>query len=182
MIFRETSLSGAFLIEPERIGDERGFFARSWCAEEFARHGLSPRLAQCSVSWNRNAGTLRGLHFQRAPHAESKLVRVTRGSAFDVIVDLRPASPTRHRWFAAELDADNGLMMYVPDGFAHGFQTLEDDTELLYQISVPYHAASADGLRWDDPALAIAWPPAAQRIIADRDLLFPLLQAEPILG
>lgn len=181
MIFRETSLSGAFLVEPERIGDERGFFARSWCAEEFARHGLSPRLAQCSVSWNRTAGTLRGLHFQLAPHAESKLVRATRGSIFDVIVDLRPASPTRHRWFAAELDADSGLMMYVPEGFAHGFQTLEDDTEVLYQISVPYHPESSAGLRWDDPALAIAWPATDRRIVSERDLGLPLLQAEPAL-
>lgn len=179
MIFRETGLAGAYLVEPERIGDARGYFARSWCAEEFALHGLSPRLAQCSVSWNRSAGTLRGLHYQRAPHAESKLVRVTRGSVFDVIVDLRPASPTRHRWFAAELDADSGLMMYVPEGFAHGFQTLEDDTEVFYQISVPYHAESAAGLRWDDPALAIAWPAADRRIISARDQGFALLRPEP---
>lgn len=179
MIFRETALAGAYLVEPERIRDERGFFARSWCAEEFALHGLSPRLAQCSVSWNRKAGTLRGLHYQRAPHAESKLVRVTRGSIFDVIVDLRPASPTRHRWFAAELDAESGLMMYVPEGFAHGFQTLEDDTEVSYQISVPYRAESAAGLRWDDPALAIAWPEAQPRIISERDRAFPTLEAVP---
>ena len=181
MIFRETGLTGAYLVEPERIRDERGFFARSWCAEEFARHGLSPRLSQCSVSWNRRLGTLRGLHFQRAPNAESKLVRVTRGSIFDVIVDLRPASPTRHRWFGVELDAESGLSVYVPEGFAHGFQTLEDDTEVLYQISVPYHAADADGLRWDDPALAIAWPAAEERVISARDLAFPLLQAAPAL-
>jgi dTDP-4-dehydrorhamnose 3,5-epimerase len=176
MIFRETGLSGAYLVAPERIRDERGSFARTWCAEEFALHGLSPRLAQCSVSWNRYVGTLRGLHYQRAPHAESKLVRVTRGSIFDVIVDLRPASPTRYRWFAAELDAESGLMMYVPEGFAHGFQTLEDDTEVLYQISVPYHAPSAAGLRWDDPALAIAWPRAGIRIISERDCAYPLLE------
>lgn len=176
MIFRETPLVGAYLIEPERLGDERGFFARCWCAEEFARHGLQSAFAQCSVSWNRRAGTLRGLHFQRAPHAETKLVRVTRGSVFDVIVDLRPASPTRYRWFGAELDAASGVMMYVPEGFAHGFQTLEDDTEVFYQISVPYHAASAAGLRWDDPALKIAWPRAGVRIISDRDLAFPLLE------
>jgi dTDP-4-dehydrorhamnose 3,5-epimerase len=181
MIFRETGLTGAYLVEPERIRDERGFFARSWCADEFALHGLSPRLSQCSVSWNRRRGTLRGLHFQRAPNAESKLVRVTRGSIFDVIVDLRPASPTRHRWFGAELDAESGLSVYVPEGFAHGFQTLEDDTEVLYQISVPYHAADADGLRWDDPALAISWPAVEERVISARDLAFPLLQAAPAL-
>jgi len=179
MIFRETALAGAYLVEPERIRDERGFFARSWCAEEFALHGLSPRLAQCSVSWNRKAGTLRGLHYQRGPHAESKLVRVTRGSIFDVIVDLRPASPTRRRWFAAELDAESGLMIYVPEGFAHGFQTLEDDTEVSYQISVPYRAECAAGSRWDDPALAIAWPEAERRIVSERDRAFPTLEAAP---
>ena len=176
MIFRETTLPGAFLVEPERLKDERGFFARTWCAEEFARHGLNPQLSQCSISWNRYAGTLRGLHYQKAPHQEAKLVRVTRGRIFDVIVDLRPASRTRYRWFAAELDAESGLMMYVPEGFAHGFQTLEDDTAVFYQISVPYHAASAAGLRWDDPALKIAWPRAGVRIISDRDLAFPLLE------
>ncbi len=176
MNFRETDLPGAYLVAPERIRDERGHFARSWCAEEFARRGLCARPAQCSLSWNRRAGTLRGLHFQRAPHAESKLIRVTRGSIFDVIVDLRPASSTRHRWFGIELDADSGLMIYVPEGFAHGFQTLEDDTEVSYQISVPYRAESAAGLRWDDPALDIDWPAAEERIISERDRSFPLLE------
>ncbi len=176
MNFQETGLSGAFLIEIERLEDERGHFARTWSAEEFTRHGLSPRLAQCSVSWNRRHGTLRGLHYQQAPHAESKLVRVTRGRIFDVIVDLRPASPTRHRWFATELGARSGLMMYVPEGFAHGFQTLEDDTEVFYQISVPYRPESATGIRWDDPALAIDWPACADRVISVRDLSFPLLE------
>jgi len=176
MIFRETGLAGAWLIEPERLEDERGFFARSWCAREFAERGLDPRLSQCSISRNRKAGTLRGLHYQRAPHAEAKLVRVTRGRAFDVIVDLRPASPTRHRWFGTELDAESAVMVYVPAGFAHGFQTLEDDTDLFYQISVPHHPPSAAGLRWDDPALAIAWPPARERIISERDLAYPLVE------
>lgn len=176
MNFRETELAGAYLVAPERIRDERGFFARGWCAEEFAAHGLSPRLAQCSVSWNRKAGTLRGLHYQRPPHAESKLIRVTRGSVFDVIVDLRPTSPTRHHWFGIELDADSGLMIYVPEGFAHGFQTLEDDTEVSYQISVPYHADSAAGLRWDDPLLDIDWPAADPRVVSERDQGFPLLE------
>lgn len=179
MIFRETGLPGACLVEPERLADERGYFTRIWCAEEFARHGLRARFAQCSVSWNEYVGTLRGLHYQRAPHAETKLVRVTRGRIFDVIVDLRPASPTRHRWFAAELDAESGLMMYVPEGFAHGFQTLEDDTEVCYQISVPYHAPSATGLRWDDPALGIDWPRAGVRIISERDSALPLLETVP---
>ena len=177
MIFHETGLAGAHLIEIERLEDERGHFARTWSADEFALHGLSPRLAQCSVSWNRKAGTLRGLHYQRPPHAESKLVRVTRGRIFDVVVDLRPASPTRHRWFAAELDARGGLMMYVPEGFAHGFQTLEDDTEVSYQISVPYKPESAAGLRWDDPALAIDWPAADERVISARDRALPLIPA-----
>ncbi len=179
MIFRETDLAGAYLVEPERLEDERGFFARTWCADEFARLGLNPLLNQCSVSRNHRAGTLRGLHFQRAPHAETKLVRVTRGCVFDVIVDLRPASPTRHRWFAAELDAESGLMIYVPEGFAHGFQTLDDDTEVSYQISVPYRGASAAGLRWDDPAIGIEWPLAPTRMISERDLAFPLLETVP---
>jgi len=174
MNFRQTGLSGAYLIEPERIEDERGYFSRLWCAQEFAEHGLSPRLSQCSVSWNQYVGTLRGLHYQRAPHAEAKLVRVTRGRIFDVIVDLRPASPTLRRGFGAVLDAEDGLMMYVPEGFAHGFQTLEDDTEVTYQISVPYHAPSAAGLRWDDPAIGIDWPDAPA-VISERDRGYKLI-------
>lgn len=173
MIFRPTGLAGAWLIEPERRHDERGWFARTWSAEDFAAHGLDRRLSQCSTSFNIRAGTLRGLHFQAPPAAEAKLVRCTRGRIFDVIVDLRPASPTWLGWFAAELDPENGRMLYAPPGFAHGFQTLTNAAEVFYQISVPYRPELSGGVRWDDPDLAIAWPAVRQRIIAARDQTLP---------
>ncbi len=174
MRFLETPLAGAFVIEPERRADDRGFFARSWCREEFAARGLDPALAQCNISYNRRRGTLRGLHYQAAPHGEAKLVRCTRGAVFDVIVDLRPGSPTRGRWHAIELGAENRRMVYAPDGFAHGFQALADDTELFYQMSVPYEPASARGIRFDDPTLAIAWP-IADPLVSERDRALPAL-------
>lgn len=158
MIFTETKLRGALIIEPERKEDERGFFARTWCRGEFAAHGLNPQLAQCSISFNPRKGTLRGMHFQCAPHEEAKLVRCTRGAAYDVIVDLRPASATFRKWMATELTAENRRMLYVPEGFAHGLQTLENNTEIFYQISEFYHPECACGVRWNDPAFAIAWP------------------------
>jgi len=173
MSFKELALLGAFLIEPDRHEDERGFFARTFCAGEFAAHGLHPAVAQCNISYNRRRGTLRGLHWQAAPHAEAKLVRCTMGAAFDVIVDLRPESPTFRQWQAVELSAASRRMVYVPEGFAHGFQTLADDTELLYQMSTAYVPGAARGIRWDDPDLAIAWPPAS-RIISRRDRELPL--------
>lgn len=174
MTFRELPQAGAFVIDPDRVEDDRGFFARTWCAEEFASRGLNPRLAQCSVSYNRRAGTLRGMHFQADPHAEAKLVRCTRGGIYDVIIDLRPDSPTFRSWAGVELTADNRRLLYIPEGFAHGFQTLADDTEVFYQISVPYHTASARGVRWDDPAFGIRWPrPIA--VISPRDAAYPLL-------
>lgn len=173
MIFTETRLAGAFVIDPERADDERGFFARTWCAREFEAHGLNARLVQCNVSFNRRRGTLRGLHFQVKPHEEAKLVRCTRGRVFDVIVDLREGSPTHGEHVAVILSATNLRMLYIPEGFAHGFQTLEDDTELFYQMSQAYHPESARGLRWDDPALAISWPPCGERIISDRDRQHP---------
>ena len=172
MIFRETPVAGAWIVEPERHIDERGFFARTWCATEFARHGLSPRLVQASVSYNRRRGTLRGLHYQIAPYAEAKLVRCVRGAIYDVAVDVRPESPTFRHHVAVVLDADNRLALYVPEGWAHGFQTLADDTEVLYQMSAVYAPEAARGVRWDDPAFAIAWPPA-ERIIAERDRRYP---------
>ena len=138
MIFTETKLSGAFVIEPERLEDARGFFARTWCAEEFEGMGLNPGLVQCSTSFNARRGTLRGLHYQGAPHAETKLVRCTMGRIFDVIVDLRADSPTRGKWTALVLSAENRAMIYIPEGFAHGFQTLADDSEVFYQISRIY--------------------------------------------
>ncbi len=170
--FLPTPIAGAWLIEMEPVEDERGAFARSFCREEFARHGLNPAVAQCSVSTNRRKGTLRGMHYQAAPHEETKLVRCTRGAIHDVILDLRPQSPTFRKWFAVELSADNRRMLYVPAGFAHGFQSLTDNTEVFYQISTPYHPESARGVRWDDPAFGIEWP-ATERIISDKDRHYP---------
>jgi dTDP-4-dehydrorhamnose 3,5-epimerase len=169
-------LAGACLVEPEPAQDERGFFARTYCSDEFARHGLDTRLAQCSISYNRRRGTLRGMHYQIAPHEETKLVRCTRGAIFDVIVDLRSGSPTCKRWFGAQLSDENRKAMYVPEGFAHGFLTLTDAAEVFYQISVPQEPASAHGFRWDDPSVAIAWP-EAPAIISTRDRQLPLLAA-----
>jgi len=174
LIFTETKLRGAFLIELEKHADERGFFARSFCQDEFRAHGLRPVIAQCNVSWNRKRGTLRGLHYQASPHEEAKVVRCTRGVVWDVIVDLRQSSPTRMRWHALELTAENHLALYVPEGFAHGFQTLSDDSEVLYQMSEFYHPELASGLRWDDPRLGIGWP-LPHPMLSERDRSYPLL-------
>jgi dTDP-4-dehydrorhamnose 3,5-epimerase len=151
-------LKGAYLIEFERHEDERGFFARSFCAKEFSAHGLNPHVFQCNVSFNRRRGTLRGLHYQSHPHEEAKLVRCTAGAVYDVIVDIRPESATFKRWHAVELQARSGRLLYIPDGFAHGFQTLEDDSELFYQMSEFYSPELARGVRWDDPTFGIHWP------------------------
>lgn len=172
MIFVETRLRGAWTIDPERLEDERGFFARTWCRREVASHGLTPTLAQCSISFNRRRGTLRGMHYQAGPYAEAKLVRCTRGAVYDVIVDLRPGSRTFRQWLAVELTADNRRMLYVPEGMAHGFQTLEDETEVFYQISEFYRPGYARGVRWDDPAFGIRWP-EGDRIISPRDRQYP---------
>jgi dTDP-4-dehydrorhamnose 3,5-epimerase len=173
MRFHETPLAGAFVIELERNEDERGSFARCWCRDEFAAHGITAEWVQANLSFNRRAGTLRGLHYQEAPHQEAKLIRCTAGAAFDVIVDLRPGSPTFARWTACELSAALGNMVYVPEGFAHGFQTLADDTELFYLMSEVYRPECARGVRWDAPALAIDWPPCRTRIVSARDQAFP---------
>jgi dTDP-4-dehydrorhamnose 3,5-epimerase len=171
MIFTETKLRGAFVIEPERIEDERGFFARTFCEDEFNAHGLEGRFVQCSVSFNRHKGTLRGLHYQAQPHEEAKIVRCTRGAIFDVAVDLRPSSSTFGRWTSAELTADNGCALYLPKGFAHGFQTLSNDAEVYYEISARYLSESARGIRWDDPELSIGWPvPIPILSVRDRQL------------
>jgi dTDP-4-dehydrorhamnose 3,5-epimerase len=172
VIFQPTALEGAFVLEPERLSDERGFFARTWCAREAEHHGLDPRVVQCSTSYNKTKGTLRGMHFQVAPHEEAKLVRCTRGAVYDVIIDLRPSSPAFTRHVAVMLSAENGRAIYVPEGFAHGFQTLEDDSEVLYQMSTFYVPSHSRGVRWNDPAFRIAWPPA-ERIITDRDRRYP---------
>ncbi len=172
MIFTETDVAGAFLVEPEPVADERGFFARTWDRREFQARGLNPDLAQCSVSFNRRRGTLRGLHYQRPPHQEAKLVRCTAGAVYDVVVDLRPASPTFKRHAGATLTAANRLALYVPEGCAHGFLTLEDATEVSYQISEFYAPEAAAGVRFDDPALGIAWP-AEVRVVNQRDRAYP---------
>ncbi len=171
--FLPTELEGAYLLELERREDERGFFARTWCRDELADHGLVTDLAQCSISRNAVAGTLRGMHFQTSPHEEAKLVRCTKGAVFDVIVDLRPGSPTHAEWLGVELDAERGTALYVPKGFAHGFQTLVDGAELLYMISDPYVPEASSGVRWDDPAFGIEWPPVDVRTLSDRDLSWP---------
>lgn len=175
MKFTETSLQGAYIIDIEPQEDERGFFARTWCVREFEEHGLNSRLVQCSVSHNKKKGTLRGMHYQAKPHEEVKLVRCTRGAIFDVIVDLRPDSPTFRRWSGISLSADGHCMIYVPEGFAHGIQTLVDDTEVFYQISEFYHPASARGVRCNDPAFGIEWP-IAEMILSDRDRAFPVFE------
>lgn len=175
MIFHRTGLSGAYLIEPEPHRDERGLFARTWSVETFAERGLATEFKQCATSFNVSKGTLRGLHFQVAPHAEAKLVRCTRGRVYDVIVDLRPGSVSEWRWFAAELSADNRRMLYAPEGFAHGFQTLEPESELFYQITASHRPELQGGIRWDDPTLGIDWPAAAERIISARDRTLPFI-------
>ena len=175
MIFVETPLRGAFVIEIEKYEDERGFFARSWCAREFAAKGLDHHLVQCNVSFNKRKGTLRGLHYQFPPHAEAKLVRCTKGSLFDVIVDLRKDSLTFLKWFGVELTATNHRMLYIPKLFAHGFQTLEDETEIFYQMSQFYEPAAAEGLRWNDPRLGINWP-NEDRTMSQKDQAYPNLE------
>lgn len=172
MILTEISLGGAFLVEPERVTDERGHFARLFSAEEFRAKGLNGRVDQCSYSYNPRERTLRGLHYQEGPHGECKLVRCTRGAAYDVAVDLRPESPTYLRWYGVELTEENRLAVYLPEGVAHGLLTLADDTEIYYQMSAPYVPGAARGVRWDDPAFGIEWP-AAPRIISERDRHYP---------
>ncbi len=172
MIFTETKLKGAFIIEPERQEDERGFFARAFCQEEFKAHGFNTNWVQCNISFNKNKGTLRGMHYQVAPHEEVKLVRCTMGAIYDVIIDLRPDSPTFKQWVALELTAENRCILYIPEKFAHGFQTLVDNTEVFYQMSEFYHPERGRGIRWDDPAFRIKWPNLPQ-IIAVRDQNYP---------
>jgi len=172
MIFTETRLKGAFVIELEKVQDERGFFARTWCQLEFGKHGLNPRLAQCSVSFNHRRGTLRGMHYQITPHQETKVVRCTKGAIYDVIIDLRPDSPTFTQWVALELTSENRQMIYVPEGFAHGFQTLADNTEVFYQISEFFVPEHARGVRWNDPTFAIHWP-QDHCTLSDRDKTYP---------
>lgn len=164
MKFAPSPLDGVWVIDIEPREDARGLFARTVCRDEFARHGLDASFVQQSVSWNPRKGTLRGLHYQTPPHGEDKLVRVTRGAIFDVAADIRPGSPTCGKWFGVELSAENRRQFYIPKGCAHGFLTLQPDTEILYEMTAPFHAEAARGIRWDDPTLAIDWP---LRVMAD---------------
>jgi len=174
MIFAQAPLPGAFLVDMELLADERGFFARAYCLDEFAAQGLGTPLQQCSVSYNARKGTLRGLHHQAAPHQEHKLVRCTAGVIFDVIVDVRPHSSHYRRWFGIELSAQNRRALFIPPGVAHGFVTLSDDAEVYYMISVPHAPEHAQGFRWNDPAFGIAWP-VSPSVISPRDAAYPLL-------
>lgn len=172
MQFEALEIPGAFVVSLQPHVDARGFFARSFCRQEFLVHGLDPVIDQCNVSFNSYKGTLRGMHFQRPPHEEVKLVRCTRGEAYDVVLDLRPGSPTFRQWSAVEITAANHKAVYVPRGCAHGFQTLCAETELLYYMSESFHPDFADGVRWNDPAFAIAWP-IADAILSERDNSYP---------
>jgi dTDP-4-dehydrorhamnose 3,5-epimerase len=172
MKFGHTNIPGAVVIEIEPLKDDRGFFARTFCEQEFEAHGLCFRVVQCSISFNRRRGTLRGMHYQAKPHEEAKLVRCTRGSLYDVIVDLRPQSPAFRKWFGLELDSAKSRMLHIPQGVAHGFETLEDNTEVFYQISESYDPGSTRGVRWDDPAFGIEWPLPPQAM-SDRDRQYP---------
>jgi dTDP-4-dehydrorhamnose 3,5-epimerase len=173
MIFTETKLRGSYQIDLELRTDERGYFARSFCQQEFITHGLKPAIAQSNVSFNKKKGTLRGMHFQISPKAEAKLVRCTRGAIYDVIIDLRPESTTYCSWVSVELTANNHRMLYVPEGFAHGFQTLEDDSEVFYQMFEFYSLEHARGVRWDDPEFRIVWP-LPDPVMSDKDRTYPL--------
>ncbi len=169
MRFTETTLKGAYIIELEKLADERGFFARTFCREEFQSHGIDFRVVQCSTSFNVKKGTLRGMHYQIPPHEEGKLVRCASGAIYDVVIDLRPDSPNFMQWMGMELTAEHRRMLYVPEGFAHGFQTLEDSTEVSYLISEIYHPECARGVRWDDPSFGILWPLRKPTVISDQD-------------
>jgi len=175
MLFTQTRVSGAFVVDLDRHEDERGFFARSWCQREFQAHGLDPCVAQCNVSYNHFAGTLRGIHFQAHPHEEAKLVRCTKGAIYDVVVDLRQRSETFRQHDGVVLSEDNHRALYVPEGCGHGFLTLTDKSEVFYQMSQYYEPTAGRGLRWNDPSLGIQWPEAV-RVISERDRTYPDLQ------
>jgi dTDP-4-dehydrorhamnose 3,5-epimerase len=172
MIFHETPLQGAYVIEPERINDDRGFFARIWCQNELKQQGLKSEIAQSNVGFNNRKGTLRGLHFQETPHAEVKIVRCSRGAIFDVIVDLRPESQSYKRWFGVDLSEENCKMIYVPEGFAQGYMTLADNTEIYYHTTEFYSPETASGVRYDDPAFGIVWPLEIE-VISQQDREWP---------
>jgi dTDP-4-dehydrorhamnose 3,5-epimerase len=172
MIFTATKLKHVFIVEPERLEDERGFFARTWCQREFAAYGLNPQWVQCNISFNSKQGTLRGMHYQSAPQEEAKLVRCTMGAVYDVVIDPCPDSPTFAQWLAVELTAENRRMLYIPEGFAHGFLTLADNTEVFYHMSAFYDPDCARGIRWSDPTFDVRWP-AEVRVMSARDQNYP---------
>jgi dTDP-4-dehydrorhamnose 3,5-epimerase len=172
MIFEATGIAGVMIVSPECIQDERGFFARSWCVNEFREHGLNPSLVQCNISVNHSKGTMRGVHYQADPHGEAKLVRCTRGAIFDVALDLRRGSESYLKWTGVKLTAANHHALYIPEGCAHGFLTMEDDTEVFYQMSEFYYPEAARGVRWNDPAFGINWPSPAE-VISERDRTYP---------
>jgi dTDP-4-dehydrorhamnose 3,5-epimerase len=174
MIARPAGLDGTFVVELEPHSDDRGFFARAWCRTEFEALGLDGRIEQCNVAVNERTGTLRGLHFQRGAHAETKVVRCTAGAVYDVLVDLRPASSTYLEWIAVELSSENRFALYIPGGVAHGYQTLEERTEVFYFHSTAYAPESAGGVRWDDPAFGIDWPAVDGRVMSEKDRSWPL--------
>lgn len=173
MIFEETKLAGAYIIHPERLEDSRGFFSRVWCKKEFEQHGLATELVQCNISYNKSANTLRGMHYQEKPYQEAKLVRCTAGSIFDVIIDIRPESATYKEWMGVELSAENRTLLYVPEGFAHGYVTLVDDAEVFYQVSEFYTPDVERGIRWNDPMFKIAWPESDSLVISKKDRAWP---------
>ena len=181
MTFHETKLAGVFEIALDMNADDRGFFARSWCQKEFEHQGLNPKVVQCNVSCNVRKGTLRGIHYQDAPYKEAKLVRCTKGSIYDVVVDLRPESTTFKEWIAAVLTAEKRNMLYVPEGCAHGFLTLEDETEVFYQMSEFYHGELSRGVRFDDPAFQIVWPDKVE-VISERDRTYPNFEEVPCIS
>lgn len=176
MIFTQTAIPGAFIIDIERKEDQRGFFARVACVDEFAAQGISFQAVQTSISWSPRRGTVRGLHYQMPPHAEAKIVRCTAGAIFDVLVDVRPHSATCGRWIAFDLDAVNRRSLFIPEGVAHGFQTLTADAEVCYQMSARYHAAAARGVRWDDTRVGIDWPLPEIAFVSEADSALPAFQ------
>jgi dTDP-4-dehydrorhamnose 3,5-epimerase len=178
MEFDETSLKGAFIVRVKKIEDDRGYFGRAWCCDEFLDHGLNPRMVQLNVGFSRLRGTVRGMHYQLRPHAEAKFIRCTRGAIFDVVIDLREDSPTFGQWHGEELTAENGMMIYAPEGFAHGYQTLLDDSEMYYFTSAAYAPKAAHGIRFDDPIVAIRWPLPVS-LISEQDRNWPGLRDRP---
>ena len=172
MIFKETPLAGAYVVDLKRLEDPRGFFARAFCADEFKAHGMVPDVLQANLSWNEKRGTLRGMHYQLAPYQETKFIRCVRGSLYDIIIDLRPDSPTFGKSFGIELTADNRTALFVPRDFAHGFITLQDDTEAIYMVSQTYQPGSEAGIRWNDPGFKLSWP-MEPVVISDKDANWP---------